>query len=175
MLLPARCERVETNLNRTVSGDTFLTLSSLDKPRDVKRPKTIRAPDGPQRQKRTKTLTRRLLVMTRIESVEAVKAIATEVLNQLTKANLQHCFQQWKSRMKRCRERQSEYIEGEKVATLSMPEVPYFLNRRLKNTGLCKFLDDDYVLQTKRLQKYKSKRCSSYNPGTGSYTEVILE
>ncbi|KAJ8941722.1 hypothetical protein NQ318_023318 [Aromia moschata] len=33
MLLPARCERVATSLNRTVSGDTFPTLSSLDKPK----------------------------------------------------------------------------------------------------------------------------------------------
>ncbi|KAJ8952889.1 hypothetical protein NQ318_006505 [Aromia moschata] len=32
MLLPARCERVATSLNRTVSGDTFPTLSSLDMP-----------------------------------------------------------------------------------------------------------------------------------------------
>ncbi|KAJ8956669.1 hypothetical protein NQ318_014023 [Aromia moschata] len=33
MLLPARCESVATNLNRTVSGDTFPTLGSLDKPK----------------------------------------------------------------------------------------------------------------------------------------------
>ncbi|KAJ8955821.1 hypothetical protein NQ318_005364 [Aromia moschata] len=32
MLLSARCGRVATSLNRTVSGDTFPTLSSLDKP-----------------------------------------------------------------------------------------------------------------------------------------------
>ncbi|KAJ8938945.1 hypothetical protein NQ318_016009 [Aromia moschata] len=32
MLLPARCERIARSLNRTVSGDTFPTLSSLDKP-----------------------------------------------------------------------------------------------------------------------------------------------
>ncbi|KAJ8948980.1 hypothetical protein NQ318_023004 [Aromia moschata] len=32
MLLQARCERVATSLNRTVSGDTFPTMSSLDKP-----------------------------------------------------------------------------------------------------------------------------------------------
>ncbi|KAJ8944952.1 hypothetical protein NQ318_013100 [Aromia moschata] len=38
---------------------------------------------------------------TRFESVEAVKAKATEVLNQLTEADFQHCFQQWKSRMER--------------------------------------------------------------------------
>ncbi|KAJ8953541.1 hypothetical protein NQ318_002961 [Aromia moschata] len=48
----------------------------------------------------------------------AVKAKATEVLNQLTEADFQHCFQQWKSRMERCRDRQGECIEGEKVATV---------------------------------------------------------
>ncbi|KAJ8957901.1 hypothetical protein NQ318_001897 [Aromia moschata] len=47
---------------------------------------------------------------TRFESVEAVKAKATEVLNQLTDAEFQHCFQQWKSRMERYRDRQGEYI-----------------------------------------------------------------
>ncbi|KAJ8950462.1 hypothetical protein NQ318_010340 [Aromia moschata] len=31
MLLPARCERVATSLNRIASADTFPTLSSLDK------------------------------------------------------------------------------------------------------------------------------------------------
>ncbi|KAJ8957340.1 hypothetical protein NQ318_004819 [Aromia moschata] len=41
----------------------------------------------------------------RFESVEAVKAKATEVLNPLTEADF-HCFQQWKSRMERCRDRQ---------------------------------------------------------------------
>ncbi|KAJ8958007.1 hypothetical protein NQ318_002009 [Aromia moschata] len=55
---------------------------------------------------------------TQFESVEAVKAKATQVLNQLTEADFQHCFQQWKSRMERCRDRQVEYIEGEKVATV---------------------------------------------------------
>ncbi|KAJ8963221.1 hypothetical protein NQ318_018687, partial [Aromia moschata] len=75
-------------------ADKFLNgLTGLQ--RDVKRPKTIRALDGPQ----------------------PVKAKATEVLNQLTKADFQHCFQQWKSRMERCRDRQGEYIEGEKVVT----------------------------------------------------------
>ncbi|KAJ8944158.1 hypothetical protein NQ318_013398 [Aromia moschata] len=38
MLLPARCERVVTSLNRTVSGDIFPTLSSLDKTVDDLRP-----------------------------------------------------------------------------------------------------------------------------------------
>ncbi|KAJ8963346.1 hypothetical protein NQ318_018818 [Aromia moschata] len=55
--------------------------------RDVKQPKTIHAPDGPQRKKRTKKLT---LKETRFESVEAVKAKAMEVLNQLREADFQH-------------------------------------------------------------------------------------
>ncbi|KAJ8934217.1 hypothetical protein NQ318_009354 [Aromia moschata] len=55
---------------------------------------------------------------TRVESVEAVKAKATQFLNQLTEADFQHCFQQWNSRMERCRDRQGEYIEGDKVATV---------------------------------------------------------
>ncbi|KAJ8942128.1 hypothetical protein NQ318_000723 [Aromia moschata] len=54
---------------------------------------------------------------TRFETVETVKAKATEVLNQLTEADFQHSFQQWKSRMERCRDHQGEYIECEKVAT----------------------------------------------------------
>ncbi|KAJ8955118.1 hypothetical protein NQ318_009011 [Aromia moschata] len=58
------------------------------------------------------------LMGTRFESVEAVKAKATEVLNQLTEADFQHSFQQWKSRMERYIDRQGEYIEGEKVATV---------------------------------------------------------
>ncbi|KAJ8962726.1 hypothetical protein NQ318_001124 [Aromia moschata] len=55
------------------------------------------------------------LKRTRFESVVTSKA--TEVLNQLTEADFQHCFRQWKSHMERCRNRQGEYIEGEKVAT----------------------------------------------------------
>ncbi|KAJ8961906.1 hypothetical protein NQ318_021524 [Aromia moschata] len=57
------------------------------------------------------------LKRTRFESGDAVKAKTTEVLNQLTKADFQDCFQQWKIRMERCRDRQGEYIEGEKIAT----------------------------------------------------------
>ncbi|MBZ5798368.1 hypothetical protein K8353_51030, partial [Burkholderia contaminans] len=55
---------------------------------------------------------------TRFESVEAVKAKVTMVLNQLTEAEFQHCFQQWKSRMERHIECQGAYVEGEKVATV---------------------------------------------------------
>ncbi|KAJ8956266.1 hypothetical protein NQ318_015002 [Aromia moschata] len=170
----------------------------LEKVRDVKRPKTIRAPDGPRRQKRMKTFgkliheDRRLSVRglaeitgidkecvrqilheslnmrricakmvpklltpeqkesrmnicadilnnidtdpglldtvtlkgTRFESVEAVKAKATEVPNQLTEADFQHCFQQWKSRMERCRDRARGWRgpekDGEKNASATL-------------------------------------------------------
>ncbi|KAJ8945984.1 hypothetical protein NQ318_017100 [Aromia moschata] len=52
---------------------------------------------------------------TRLESEEAVKAKATEVLNQLTEADFLHCFLQCKNRMERCRDRQMESVEGEKM------------------------------------------------------------
>jgi len=55
---------------------------------------------------------------TRFESVEAVEAKATDVLNQLTEEDFQHCFQQWKQRMERCRDRQGEYIEGDKFSNV---------------------------------------------------------
>jgi len=35
-----------------------------------------------------------------------VKAKATQLLNSLTQDDLQHCFQQWKIRMERCRDRE---------------------------------------------------------------------
>ncbi|GFV50045.1 protein GVQW3 [Trichonephila clavipes] len=43
---------------------------------------------------------------TRFESVEAVKEKAARVLKELTKDDFQHCFQQWKIRMERCRDRE---------------------------------------------------------------------
>ena len=53
---------------------------------------------------------------TRIESVDAVKAKATELMNKLTEDDLQHCFQQWKIRMERCVDRRGEYIEGDNIS-----------------------------------------------------------
>ena len=49
---------------------------------------------------------------TRFESMYAVKAKATEFMNKLSEDDLQHCFQQWKIHMERCRHRGGEYIEG---------------------------------------------------------------
>ncbi|GFS77214.1 protein GVQW3 [Trichonephila clavipes] len=50
---------------------------------------------------------------TRFESVEAVKEKAARVLKELTKDDFQHCFQQWKIRMERCRDREGLYIEDD--------------------------------------------------------------
>ncbi|KAJ8960622.1 hypothetical protein NQ318_013914, partial [Aromia moschata] len=54
---------------------------------------------------------------TRFESVEAVKAKAKEVLNQLTETTSSTAFNNGKVVWELCRDRQGEYIEGEKVAT----------------------------------------------------------
>jgi len=53
---------------------------------------------------------------TRFESVDAVKAKASQLLNSLTQDDLQHCFQQWKIRMERCRDRRGDYIEGDNIS-----------------------------------------------------------
>ncbi|KAJ8952883.1 hypothetical protein NQ318_006499 [Aromia moschata] len=224
MLLPARCERVATCLNRNVAGDTFPTLSSLDKPVGrsmeqrvnlkflVKVGKTFTeacamlkevhgngclsrtqvfewfkrfkegretTEDDPRRGRPSTSKTdenienvgkliredrcpsiRGLAEITGIDK-ECVRLIWHEsfnmrrvcakmapillttkqkesrmnicadirnnidtdpglldtVLNQLTDADFQHCYQQWKSRMERCRDLQGESIEGEQVAT----------------------------------------------------------
>ena len=55
---------------------------------------------------------------TRFESVEAVKAKATELLNSISEDELQHCFHEWKNRMERCRDRGGEYIEGENISNV---------------------------------------------------------
>jgi len=53
---------------------------------------------------------------TRFESVDAVKAKATQLLNSITQDDLQHCFQQWKIRMERFRDRGGDYIEGDNIS-----------------------------------------------------------
>jgi len=55
---------------------------------------------------------------TRFESVDAVKAKATERTNKLSEDDLQHCFQQWKICMERCRDRGGENIEGDNISTV---------------------------------------------------------
>jgi len=53
---------------------------------------------------------------TRFESVDAVNAKATELTNKLLEDDLQHCFQQWKIRMGRFRDRGGEYIDGDNIS-----------------------------------------------------------
>ena len=60
--------------------------------------------------------TKSALKGTRFESVDAVKAKATQLLNSITRDDLQHCFQQWKIRMERCRDRRGDYIEGDNIS-----------------------------------------------------------
>jgi len=55
---------------------------------------------------------------TRFESVDAVKAKATELVNKLSEDDLQHWFQQWKICMERCRERGGKYIEGDSISVV---------------------------------------------------------
>ena len=53
---------------------------------------------------------------TRFESVNEVKAKATQLLNSTAQDDLQHSFQKWKIRMERCRERGGDYIEGDNIS-----------------------------------------------------------
>jgi len=52
----------------------------------------------------------------RFEAVDTVKAKATQLLNSITQDDLQHCFQQWKICMERCRDRGGDYIEGDNIS-----------------------------------------------------------
>jgi len=54
---------------------------------------------------------------TRFESIDAVKAKATELMNKLTEDYLQHCFQQWKIHMEWCRWG-GEYIKGDNISVV---------------------------------------------------------
>ncbi|GFW19161.1 FLJ37770-like protein [Trichonephila clavipes] len=58
---------------------------------------------------------------TRFESVEAVKEKAARVLKELTKDDFQHCFQQWKIRMERCRDREGCTLKLRKTANSDGP------------------------------------------------------
>ena len=53
---------------------------------------------------------------TRFKYIDAVKAKAIELMNKLSEDDLQRCFQQWKIRMERCRDRGGEYIEDDNIS-----------------------------------------------------------
>lgn len=48
------------------------------------------------------------------QSVEEIKTKPVELLKRLTTYEIQHCFEQWKTRMKRCLEKEGVYVEGDK-------------------------------------------------------------
>jgi hypothetical protein len=60
--------------------------------------------------------------------MDAVKAKATQPLNSITQDDRQHCFQQWKIHMERCRDRGGDYIEGDKILI-----VLFFFNKGLEH------------------------------------------
>jgi hypothetical protein len=53
---------------------------------------------------------------THFESVDAVKAKATEVMKTLSEKDLQHCFQQWKIRMEWCTGQGGDHFEGNNIS-----------------------------------------------------------
>ena len=53
---------------------------------------------------------------TRFESVDVVKKNATQLMYVLSEKDLQHCFQQRLIRMKRCRDREGNYFEGDNMS-----------------------------------------------------------
>jgi hypothetical protein len=53
---------------------------------------------------------------TRFESIDAVKAKATEVMKRLSEKDLLHCFQQWKIHMERCRGQGGDRVEGGNIS-----------------------------------------------------------
>lgn len=53
-----------------------------------------------------------------ILGVELVNVNSAQILNKLTEEKFQHYFSQWEIRIEQCRDRQGEYIEGDKVSSL---------------------------------------------------------
>ena len=51
-----------------------------------------------------------------------MKAKATELMNKLSEDDLQHCFQQRKIRMERCRDRGGEYIKDDNISIVKFFE-----------------------------------------------------
>lgn len=51
----------------------------------------------------------------RFESIEKVKRKPVELMKSLLENDLQHCFQQWKLHMERCRDQGGHHIEGDNI------------------------------------------------------------
>ena len=49
---------------------------------------------------------------THFQSVEEVKTKTADILKKMTLNDFQHCFEQWKTRMQRCIDREGEYVKG---------------------------------------------------------------
>jgi len=55
---------------------------------------------------------------TRFKSIDAVKAKAMELMNKLSKDDLQHCFKKWKICMECSRDWGGEYIKGDNISVV---------------------------------------------------------
>jgi hypothetical protein len=53
---------------------------------------------------------------THFEPIDAVKAKVTEVMKKLSEKDLQHCVQQRKIRMERCRGWGGDHFEGDNIS-----------------------------------------------------------
>jgi len=49
----------------------------------------------------------------RFASIEEVQAESQQILNTLTPADFNECFQKWQNRSDRCIQAQSDYFEGD--------------------------------------------------------------
>jgi hypothetical protein len=53
---------------------------------------------------------------TRFESIDAVEVKAVEVMKTISEKDLQHCFQQWKIRMKLSRDHGGDHFDGDNIS-----------------------------------------------------------
>jgi hypothetical protein len=81
----------------------------------------------------------------RFESVDAMKAKVTELMNKLSEDDLKPCFQQWKVRMERCRDRGGEYIEGDNI------QLCNFFNKNILTSVRLIYSHTTYKQTTERI------------------------
>ena len=61
------------------------------------------------------TKVKSVLKGTHFPSVEEVKEKTAQLLNGLVVDEIYQCFEQWRTRMQRCVDKEAEYIEGDEL------------------------------------------------------------
>ena len=64
---------------------------------------------------------------THFPSVEEAKAKTAQLLNGLGVEEVYHCFEQWRTRMQRCVDKEGGYIEGDNSQIVKFCELTRFL------------------------------------------------